>query len=352
MSTTIETSASSTETGSVGDVPPFQPHPLLSDPHVQTIVARFWPWPKHRLPSTYVEVDAGRGDRLSVLESIPEGWSPGDPSVLMVHGLGGCARSPYIVRVARRLVNQGARVVRMNLRNAGSSFGLSRSFYHGGKTDDLRTVAEWLAHRASGSPIALLGFSLGANLVLKLAAESVDQALEGLDCVVAANPPLDLNASCERIREPPNWIYDRNFVRELSAEVSRLHAAFPELGPIDLSSARSLLEFDELYTAPRNGFLNAIDYYTRASARATIHRIEVPGLVIHAEDDPFIPVEPFRAIPFPPQLALELIPGGGHLGYLSRKPWRGDRRWLDTRITAWLTSRWESGSLDRDASSR
>jgi predicted alpha/beta-fold hydrolase len=352
MSTTIETSASPTDAGSAGDVPPFQPHPWFANPHAQTIVARYWPWPRHRLPSTYAEVDAGGGDRLSVLESIPEGWSTGDPSVLMVHGLGGCARSPYVVRVGCRLVNQGARVVRMNLRNAGSGFGLARSFYHGGKTDDVRTVAEWLARRAPGSPIALLGFSLGANLVLKLAGESADLPLEGLDCVVAANPPLDLNASCERIREPLNRIYDRNFLRELRAEVARLHAAFPELGPIDLSSARSLLDFDEIYTAPRNGFLNAIDYYARASAGATIHRIEVPGLVIHAEDDPFIPAEPFRSIPFPPRLALELIPGGGHLGYLSRKPWRGDRRWLDTRITAWLTSRWESGFPGRAATSR
>ena len=67
--------------GPTGDVPPFEPHPWLADPHLQTIVARYWPWPRHRLPSTYAEVDAGDGDRLSVLESIPEGWSPGDPAV-------------------------------------------------------------------------------------------------------------------------------------------------------------------------------------------------------------------------------------------------------------------------------
>ena len=347
MSTTIEAPQPAGGLPADRVIPPFEPHPWLQSPHLQTILARFWAWPRHRLPSTYSEVDAGDGDRLSVLESIPEGWSPGDPSALLVHGLAGCARSPYIVRVGRRLVGQGVRVVRMNLRGAGSGFGLARSFYHAGRTSDLRAVAAWLARRAPGSPIGLVGFSLGANLVLKLAAEATDQPVEGLDCVVAANPPLDLHACCQRIQERPNRIYDRAFLRGLRAEVARLHSAFPELETSDLSAARSLLHFDEVYTAPKNGYRDAIDYYDQASAGPLVHRIEVPGLVIHAEDDPFIPIEPFLAVAFPPGLALELIPWGGHLGYLSRSPWGGDRRWLDARITAWLASRWDLGLGDR-----
>jgi uncharacterized protein len=330
-------------------IPPFEPHPWIKGPHLQTIVGRYWPWPSHRLPSTYAEVDLGGGDRTSVLESIPEGWSKGDPAAILVHGLGGCARSPYIVRVGKKLAGQGIRVVRMNLRGAGSAFGLSRSFYHSGKTEDVRAVADWLSARAPGSPIALVGFSLGANVVLKLAAEAADHPLEGLDCVIAANPPLDLQACCRMIQQPWNHLYDRNFLRNLRAEVGRLHAAFPDLEPIDLSRARSLYHFDELYTAPRNGFLDAADYYARSSAGPTLNRIEVPGLVIHAADDPFIPVEPFHSVEFPPQLALELIPQGGHLGYLSRKPWKGDRRWLDARIATWLSSRWEPGPRGQTA---
>jgi predicted alpha/beta-fold hydrolase len=310
-------------------------------------VGRFWPWPRVRLPSTYVEVGLGEGDRTSVLESIPEGWSEGDPSAILVHGLGGCARSPYVVRVGRKLVDQGVRVVRMNLRGAGSGFGLSRSFYHSGKSDDLRAVADWLASRAPCSPIALVGFSLGANLVLKLAAEAAERPVEGLDCVVAANPPLDLDACCRMIQHPENRIYDRNFLRNLRAEVSRLHDAFPDLDRVDLSAARSLLHFDELYTAPRNGFRDATDYYVRCSAGTMLRQIEIPGLVVHALDDPFIPDEPFVRAAFPPQLALELIPGGGHLGYLSRDPWQGDRRWLDARVVAWLRDHWDL--RDRDA---
>ena len=322
-------------------VPPFEPHPWIRGPHLQTIVGRYWPWPRYRLPSTYTEVNLDGGDRASVLESIPERWSVGDPVAVLVHGLGGCARSPYVVRVGRRLVDLGVRVVRMNLRGAGSGFGIARSFYHSGKTQDVRAVADWLSHRTPGSPMGLVGFSLGANLVLKLASESADDPLINLDCVVASNPPLDLEVCSKTIRQPINRIYDKNFLRNLRSDVARLHEAFPELEAIDLSTARDLYHFDELYTAPRNGFRDVADYYSSSSAGPLLDRIEVPGLVIHAVDDPFIPTKPFDLAQFPPQLALELIPGGGHLGYLSRKPWRGDRRWLDTRIAVWLASHWK-----------
>jgi len=330
------TNPTSLETGAV---PAFEPHPWVAGPHLQTILGRYWPWPRARLRSTYVEVPLDDVDRTSVLESIPDGWSAGGPAALLVHGLGGSARAPYLVRVARRLVDDGVRVARMNLRGAGSAFGLSRSFYHSGKSDDLRAVAGWLAGRAPGSPIALVGFSLGGNLALKLAAESAESPVVGLDCVVAANPPLDLDACCRTIQGPGNRLYDLNFLRNLRAEVARLHLAFPDLDPIDLSEARSLLHFDELYTAPRNGFRDAWDYYRRSSSGPLLSQIEVPGLVIHALDDPFVPATPFVQAKFPTQLALEMIPTGGHLGYLSRRRWQGDRRWLDARICTWLADR-------------
>jgi predicted alpha/beta-fold hydrolase len=328
-------------------VPAFEPHPLIRGGHLQTIVGRYLPGPRVRLPSTYHEIETGDGDRLSVLESFPSGWACGDPAALLIHGLAGCARSPYVARVAARLKELGARVVRMNLRGAGSGFGLARGIYHSGRTEDVRKVSDWFAARAPGSPIALVGFSLGANLALKLAAEAAEEPLAGLDCVLAANPPLDLSACCRQIQRRENRLYDRNFVRLLRREIARLHARFPDLGTVDLSKARSLYEFDDMYTAPRNGFDGAEDYYARCSAGPLLGRIAVPGLVVHAEDDPFIPPGPFRSFQFPPQLALELIPYGGHLGYLSRTRWRGDRRWLDHRLAAWLGARWEVSGRPR-----
>jgi predicted alpha/beta-fold hydrolase len=325
---------------SLTDVPPFEPHPWLWNGHLQTIAARYLTGPSIRLRSTYHEIELADSDRLSVLVSTPAGWSPGRPSALLVHGLGGCARSPYVVRVAARLVGLGIRAIRMNLRGAGSGFGSARGFYHAGRTSDLRAVADWLNQRTPGSPIALVGFSLGANLVLKLAAEAATEPLDSLDCVLAANPPIDLAACCREIRRRENRIYDRNFLRNLCAEVARLHAVFPELGPVPLSEIRSLFEFDDLYTAPRNGYQGAGDYYDQNSSAPLIPQIRVPGLVVHAEDDPFIPADSFRQVAFPPGLALELNSKGGHLGYFSRNDWDGDRRWLEARLASWLAARW------------
>jgi len=333
------------------EIPSFEPHPLLWNGHLQTIVARYLPGPRVRLPSTYHEVDIGQGDRLSVLQSIPKTWQAGDPVVVMVHGLAGDVRSPYLSRVGLKLYRMGVRVVRMNMRGAGSGYGISRSFYHGGRSEDPRAVAEWLAEQAPGSPIGLIGFSLGGNLVLKLAAEAVDKPIEGLDCVIAANPPIDLHACCLHIRRPQGQVYDRNFIRLLQTEEGRLRTIFPDQPAVDFSKVGNLFEFDDIYTGPRNGFLDAEDYYARSSSAPLICRIQVPGLVIHAADDPFIPVEPFLGIPFPPQLALELNQTGGHLGYMSRSHWGGDRRWLDSRIACWLASRWGMGQSPSDPDS-
>lgn len=323
--------------------PRFEPHPWFRGGHAQTIAGRYLPSRAARLPSTYHEIELEDGDRLSVVESTPPRWVPPGPLALLVHGLAGCAQSPYVARVAAKLVARGVRTVRMNLRGCGSGFGLARGIYNAGRTEDLRAVACWMAGRAPGSPLGLVGFSLGANLVLKLAAEAADEPLDGLDCVLAANPPLDLSWCCRHLQRPENRIYDRNFVRLLRRDVMRLHARFPELGPVDLRGVRSLYDFDDRYTAPRNGFRNAEDYYERSSAGPLVGRITVPGLVVHAEDDPFIPPEPIRRVTYPPDVVLDLLPQGGHLGYFSRNAWRGDRRWLDARFAAWLEARWMLG---------
>jgi predicted alpha/beta-fold hydrolase len=175
---------------------------------------------------------------------------------------------------------------------------------------------------------------------LKLAVEAVVDPLEGFDCVIAANPPIDLAACAHHIRRPANRLYDRHFAGRLRREVARLHRRFPDLGLARLDGVRSVYDFDVRYTAPRNGFESAEDYYARSRVRGRLAEIVAPGLVIHAEDDPFIPADPFRLETFPANLAFELIPRGGHLGYISRSPWNGDRRWLESRLEAWLAAHW------------
>ena len=329
-------------------MPPFEPHPLLRNGHWQTLGGRFLPAKRRELASRGVVIPLPDGDRLRIEDSTPANWSPGCPAAVLVHGLAGSARSPYMARVASRLVSQGIRVVRMNLRGAGEGFGLARQTYHAGKTRDVRAVAEWLAAEAPGSPIALLGFSLGGNLVLKLAAEASDEPLEGLDCVISANAPLDLMACSRFMRAPWRRIYDQNFARMLRTEVQRLHAVFPELGAADMKGVDSVYEFDDRYTAPRHGFAGADDYYARSSAGPMLSKIRIAGLIVHAEDDPFIPIESYRELAIPAALALEMNPYGGHLGYISRTRWGGDRRWLDSRLSRWLADHWETAQRTRE----
>ncbi len=329
-------------------VPPFVPHRWLRGGHAQTIGGRYLGSGGCHLESMAHQIELEDGDRLCVLESTPRTWTRGDPAALLVHGLAGSADSPYVVRFAHRLWQMGVRVVRMNFRGAGEGFGLARGITHAGRSEDLRAAMDWLADRSAGSAIALVGFSLGANLALKLAAEAAHRPVSGFDCVLPASPPLDLRACALAMSQPGNRIYDWNFVRWLRAEARRRHQAFPDLGPPTLEEVRSVYQFDDRYTAPRNGFASADDYYAHSSAGPLVPRVILPGLVVHATDDPLIPAEPVANVQFPPSLRLELTPHGGHLGYISQVPWWGGRRWLETRLAAWLADRWGISTVPFD----
>jgi uncharacterized protein len=321
-------------------VPTFEPHPWLRGGHSQTIVGRYLGGARKLLDGIARQVALPDGDRLVIRESVPSGWEPPRPTALLVHGLAGSADASYVVRVGRRLFTLGVRVIRVNLRGAGEGFGLARGIYHAGRSDDLREVVNDMEARDPGSPIALIGFSLGANLVLKLAAEAVVEPLRGLDCVLAANPPIDLAACARLMLRRENRLYDWNFVRWLRATVIQLHSRFPDLGPPRLDGVKTLYDFDDRYTAPRNGFGSADVYYERCSLMNALAQIQVPGLIVHAMDDPFVSHQSLREAKRPAHLDVELVRHGGHLGYLSRHPWEGDRRWLDSRLTVWLKSHW------------
>jgi predicted alpha/beta-fold hydrolase len=233
-----------------------------------------------------------------------------------------------------RLLKLGVRVLRVNLRGAGDGFGLAKGIYHAGRSDDLRAVVKWFEKRNPGAPVAAIGFSLGANLVLKLSIEAAKQPLASLDAVIAANPPLDLAACAHRLSEPRNRLYDWNFVRWLRFMAKRLHERFPELGPLDLKGARTVYEFDDVYTAPRNRFGSAAHYYAECSVHNRVREIAIPGLIVHAKDDPFIPAKPFENLALADSVGLELLAHGGHLGYLSHRPWHWLRAHWHDRLAA------------------
>jgi hypothetical protein len=272
-----------------------------------------------RFPARRVEValhDAS-GDALVGLLQQP--LDPGaGPLVVLLHGLGGCEDSVYMQRSAQHFLAAGHRVVRLNLRGAGPSRDRSRQQYHAGRSDDLRAALAALEPVAGSAGIVALGFSLGANLLLKGLGEWGREAR--LRAAVAVSAPIDLARSCRRIMAARNSVYHRYLLRKLQQQ-----ALDPDAG---VRSARSLYEFDERVVAARNGFRGADDYYARCSAAPLLDAIRVPTLLIHALDDPWIPADMYTQRDWSRNRHLLplLARGGGHVGFHARGP---DRAWHD-----------------------
>jgi predicted alpha/beta-fold hydrolase len=314
----------------------FKPLPLLGNPHVQTLLGAILPvWPQ-RLPCDEREVELDDGDRLLLHDSRPDGWCDGDPIVLIVHGLSGSHASGYMVRTAALLLPHRIRVVRLDLRGAGRGMMLARRSYHAGCSGDIRTVALALHAECPRSPLSLVGFSLGGNIVLKLAGESADKPLPGLTRVAAVAPPVDLLRCSKLIAQPRNRFYEQHFVRELVGQVRERRRYFPHLRSYRFPERMSLRDFDDFYTAPQAGFVGALDYYRRSSSLPYIPRVQVPTLILTARDDPFIAVESFEKLKVPGHIGVRILPQGGHLGFLGRDG-AGGIRWAERFVGSWLT---------------
>src|SRR5262249_52306565 len=163
-------------------------------------------------------------------------------------------RSPYMQRLARKLVRCRIRAIRMNLRGCGSGRGLARYPYHSGRSTDVLAVLESLLQSTPQSPVTLIGFSLGGNIILKLAGELSAAVPDNLQRVIAVCPPADLVACSRLLEQPANRFYNRYFTRLLCAEVSDRHSRFPDLPRAELPTELTLYAFDDCYTAPQCGF--------------------------------------------------------------------------------------------------
>jgi predicted alpha/beta-fold hydrolase len=314
----------------------FRPLPLLGNPHVQTLLGNLLRG-SPEVAARERHVLLPDGDRLVLHDSVPPRWRPGGRVALLVHGLGGSHRSGYLLRVAALLLRRGFRVGRLDLRGVGRGARLARRTYNAACSADVRAAAEHLTSLAPGSPLALVGFSLGGNIALKLAGEAAADPLPGLERVAALAPPLDLEACAALLALPRNRFYNRFFVRNLLAHARRLPRFFPDVTLPRFPLRLTLRLFDELYTAPRGGFADALDYYRRASAFPLVGRITVPTFVLTARDDPFVPAEPFERLPALPHLRVEVAPRGGHLGFLG---WdgAGGIRWAERRLAEWVSA--------------
>jgi len=313
----------------------FYPFPLAAGRHAQTIIASQINLATSP-PSTTRVIPLCDGDQLALEVSTPPTWQPTDPTVVLIHGLCGCHASPYMIRMAHKLWSSSIRAVRMNMRGCGSGEGLARQPYHSGRSDDVLAVLADLRHVAPQSPVTAIGFSLGGNLLLKLAGELQTEAATYLKQAVTVSPPVDLAASVRTFSQPSNRVYEWRFIRSLKAAVAARHARFPDLPAISLPKRLSLYEFDNLYTAPLCGFADADDYYARSSAALLVPQISIPCRILFAADDPLIDTRTLDAMTLPSNVRVYHTLRGGHLGFLGMPGRPGGYRWMDAQLLEWV----------------
>ena len=313
----------------------FRPLFFLSRPHAQTIAAAAFHVPLAPASERRL-VTLPDGDALALEVSTPRRWRPHDSTVVMIHGLCGSARSPYLLRLARKLVRRGARAVRMNLRGCGAGRGLARQLYHSGRSEDALAAIESLSRSDPASPLTLVGFSLGGNIALKLAGELGTAARGLLRQVIATCPPADLMACSQRLSVPENRFYERLFVRQLRRAAAERQARFPDLPATALPRELTLRQFDDLYTAPQCGFRDAADYYARSSSAPLLPGIAIPCRILYAADDPIIDSTALESVSLPANVALARTQAGGHLGFLAVPGRQSGIHWLDAVLLRWI----------------
>jgi predicted alpha/beta-fold hydrolase len=207
--------------------------------------------------------------------------------------------------------------------------------FHSGLTADAAHVVHELTHVDGLPAIGIAGYSLGGNLALKLAGEYGAFAPETLVGVAAVSPIIEISECTRALERPENVLYQWNFVRDLKRRMRRKDRCRP--GAFDLTRLRqvkTVREFDETYTAPYFGFRSAEDYYHRASSLRIIDRISLPALVITAEDDPFVPSQPFHdpQLMGNPHIDLRVCGHGGHCGFVGPSSGSDDGYWAENQI--------------------
>ena len=267
----------------------------------------------------------------------PQPWT--QATLIALHGLNGSSEAHYMKGLAAKAFARGMNVVRLNQRNCGDTEHLSEGLFHSGLTADAAHVVDELT-RVDGLPaIGVAGYSLGGNLALKLAGEYGAHAPTNFLGVAAVSPIIEIEECTKALERPGNGLYQWNFVRDLKRRMRRKDACDP--GRFDLTkldAIRTVRQFDETYTAPYFGFRDASDYYHRASAMRVIDRVQVPALVITAEDDPFVPSEPFRkpAVSGNAHIDLRISAHGGHCGFVGARSATDDGYWAEDEIVSFF----------------
>jgi uncharacterized protein len=316
----------------------FTPRRGLSNGHLQTIVGNFFPRAPFVLSTVTetVEVDPADGSRvLCHCHWQPETIRASRLTMVLVHGLEGSSSSRYMQGIAARAWAAGLNVVRMNMRNCGGSELLTPTLYHSGQSGDVGAVVDHFTAQFGLKHFALVGYSMGGNLVLKLAGEWVNR--RPLVAVATVCPAIDLAAGADALHEPANRVYESHFLRRLMQRFERKALLYPAIyRTTGLGPVRSIRDFDDKIVARYCDFRDADDYYYRAASARVVNRIAVPTLVLCAQDDPFIRLFPETraSILANPHIAFVEPRHGGHCAFLGRG---AEMHWAEAAVVRYLT---------------
>lgn len=283
---------------------------LLFNKHLETIY-----------PSLIRKVEGLKYDRERITtpddDFLDLDWLKQDSKKLIIlsHGLEGNSQRSYIKGMANLFYNHGFDVLAWNYRGCSEEMNRQMRFYHSGATDDLDLVVNHSIFKGY-TEINLIGFSLGGNLTLKYLGEKSTTLHPRVKKAVTFSVPLNLHSSCIEISRPANWVYNKRFLNSLKEKVLNKSKQLSALDPRPLESIKSLLEFDNSYTAPIHGFKDAIDYYEQCSAIWFLKSIERPTLVVNAVNDPFLSHDCYPShLQNHPFLNFEYPERGGHVGF-------------------------------------
>jgi len=239
-----------------------------------------------------------------------------DKVVIISHGLEGSSVKPYVKGMAKAMVRNGYDVIAWNFRSCHGGMNKTQRFYHSGATEDLDVIAD-IANKQY-KEVYLVGFSLGANLILKYAGETISQKHNQIKKFAAICAPLDLKKGSISIGKMSNIVYAKRFLLSLKNKIKIKEKLMP--GKMDIKSlpkVKTLYDFDDFFTAPLHGFKDADDYYEQCSSINFIDNISKPTLVLNALNDPMLPEETFDISKFNSlkSVTLELTKSGGHCGF-------------------------------------
>ncbi len=315
----------------------FVPRRWLRSADLQTIASQFLPRRISLPPAEERLFRVADGVQVRCLCHWQDD-APNRVTALLVHGLEGSSESVYMVGCTQKALAAGMNVVRMNVRNCGGTESLSPSLYHSGLSADVGEVARALLAEKSLERLALVGFSMGGNLVLKLAGEWSREAPPQLKAVATVCPSIELSASADALHRLRNRAYEQYFLIKLKRRMRYKARLFPDVfRELRLRGLASIRDFDDKVTAHYCGFQGAADYYERASALPYLERIVVPTLIVHAQDDPFILMLPRTRETIRRNANIRFIETryGGHCGFLAQ-PDGYDGRWAEQQVIEFL----------------